>query len=98
MIVTGCGAQNPISQAYLRNYYKAVPLNEGPASDYRQLKYWAASPYKDDASDEVPAPIGNVVNVAAQNTQTVTNAGGGSFQTESTWGSSSMPAADVFFI
>ena len=30
------------------------PKNTGPAPDYSDLQYWAASPYKDDTSDKIP--------------------------------------------
>ena len=41
------------SEAQTRNS-EAGP-NTGPAPDYSDLKYWAASPFKDDNSDVIPA-------------------------------------------
>jgi hypothetical protein len=37
------------------------PKNVGPAPDYSDLYYWAASPYKDDTSDKIPDFLKNEV-------------------------------------
>ena len=37
------------------------PKNVGPAPDYSDLFYWAASPYKDDTSDKIPDFLNNEV-------------------------------------
>ncbi len=39
----------------------AAPKNTGPAPDYSDLQYWAASPYKDDTSDKVPDFLKNEI-------------------------------------
>jgi len=38
-----------------------APLMSGPAPDYSNLNYWAASPYKDDTSDKIPDFLKNEV-------------------------------------
>lgn len=40
------------------------PKNVGPAPDYSDLFYWAASPYKDDTSDKIPDFLKNDVRDA----------------------------------
>ena len=39
----------------------ASPKNTGPAPDYSDLQYWAASPFKDDTSDKIPDFLKNEV-------------------------------------
>ncbi len=41
-------------QTTLQQSAVASPKNTGPAPDYSDLQYWAASPHKDDTSDKVP--------------------------------------------
>ncbi len=38
--------------------------NRGPAPDYSDLRYWAASPFKDDTSDKIPDFLKNEVRDA----------------------------------
>jgi len=47
------------SEAQPRNS-EAGP-NTGPAPDYSDLKYWAASPFKDDTSDKIPDFLNNEI-------------------------------------
>ncbi|WP_266362013.1 DUF3089 domain-containing protein [Tellurirhabdus rosea] len=48
--------QGQLLQKYvIRQFEKESAPNTGPAPDYRDLRFWAASPHKTDPSDSVPA-------------------------------------------
>jgi hypothetical protein len=56
LIITSMLFSNANAQSGAKTQQSAVtsPKNVGPAPDYSDLYYWAASPYKEDTSDKVP--------------------------------------------
>jgi len=63
LIVSSLLVSNANAQSGTNNQKSAVtaPLKSGPAPDYSNLNYWAASPYKDDTSDKIPDFLKNEV-------------------------------------
>lgn len=50
-----------ISSANAQNRNTNAGPNTGPAPDYSKLEFWAASPFKKDNSDKVPASLENEI-------------------------------------
>ena len=56
------GQKGTMGQRYLERVFdKSAAENTGPAPDYSKLYFWAASPYKHDPSDSIPAFLQNEV-------------------------------------